>query len=123
MSSRIYGSIRSMDSLVHQAVYLALEQDKSIKNMYDVVLYQFPPGYVLQDKATNESFFIIEPGDRHTHNSIIFFECSKNSPHPKYYPFYKYDYKKFQMDTDEDQQQIQDLANIIIEFCRQRRQN
>ena len=53
-------------------------------------------------------------------NDIQFTEYSSNTEHNLYDVFHKFKYKQYQKNSTEDKQQIQELANLILQFCRER---
>ena len=118
MSIRSIIVIRESHDVLHEAVLLALDLDWDIKTM-DTVFNNMSSEYyiICERKGSQRSLFGVKTK---LSNNIQLTEYSSNTEHNLYDVFHTFKYKQYQKNSTEDKQQIQELANLILQFCRER---
>ena len=116
MSIRFGTIVRSQDSLLKQAVLLALARNWNINTMEDIPSYTYLDNYILCDRKRNQSLIGIEP----KFSNIQFTEHTNNTKYRKYSIFHTFKCQQYPIDSEKDKQQIEHLASLILNFCRER---
>ena len=78
--------------------------------------WKFSDNYIICKRESSESLICIEEN----FDDIEFTECSSNTKYRKYSVFHTCECKQYPRDSIEDREQIQYLANLILQFCEER---
>ena len=117
MSIRLVQSIREDRDLLHQAVLLALSQNRDICTLDPIHDHAYSPSYMICELGNSHCLFNIKTT---VSTNIEFTEHSSNTEHKKYSVFHNFKYRQYQRDSAEDKKQIQDLAKLILYLCKER---
>jgi hypothetical protein len=116
MSIKYVSPLRSEGSLLKQAVLLALARNWNINTMEDIPSYTYLDNYILRDRKSDKSLI----GIVLKFNDIEFTEYTNKTQYNPYYKFQTFKCKQYPIDSTEDKQQIEHLANLILKFCIER---
>ena len=110
------------DSLgvLHEAVLMVLDQNAEIESLDHVSRYKHNQYYVLRDSKARRNLFQVAVN---TKEEIVFTELTTNNVHIQYSVFDIFVCKRFLLYSAEEQLQIQQLANKILMFCKERMNN
>jgi hypothetical protein len=117
MSMRFGTPVRDKTSVLKEAVLLALHTNSDIKTMDPISRWNSPEYYIICERASSQSLFNIE---LKRFQDIEFCEYTKNTQHRVYSIFYSLPCMQYPIDSIEDKQHIQDIANLILQFCAER---
>ena len=101
---------------LHEAVLLALDSNSDIKTMDPVFRWKSSEYYVFCERRGSDLFGV----DNTLFSNIQFTEYSSNTRHRIYSVFHTFVCKQYPKDSTEDKRQIQELADLILRFCKER---
>ncbi len=116
MSIKYVSPLRSEGSLLKQAVLLALGHDSKIISMDDIPSYTYLDNYILCERKSKQNLI----GIKIDFSNIQFTEHTNNTKYRKYSIFHTFKCKQYSIDSREDNQQIEHLVSLILNFCRER---
>ena len=119
MSIKYVSSLRSEGSLLKQAVLLALGHDSKIISMDRIPSHTYLDNYILCDRTNDQNLI----GIKIDFNNIQFTERTNNNRYRQYSIFHTFKCQQYPIDSEEDKQHIEHLANLILKFCRERMNN
>ena len=110
--------IRSYDEVLNKAVRLVLERNYVITTARPLPIHPYNEFYCICARRYTEMLFGISTN----YGNIEFTEYSQNTGYALDSVFHTFKCEQYQRNSIEDEQQIQNLANLIIQFCRERMQ-
>ena len=116
MSIKYVSSLRSEGSLLKQAVLVALGHDSNIISMDHIPSHTYLHNYILCERKSKQNLI----GIKIDFSNIQFTEHTNNIKYRKYSIFHTFKCKQYPIDSREDNQQIEHLVSLILNFCRQR---
>ena len=113
---------RSYDEVLNKAVRLVLERYWNITTARPITTHPFNDFYVICARRyiemSTEMLFSI----RANYGKIEFSEYSQNTGYAQGSVFHTFKCEQYKRNSMEDQQQIEHLTNLIIQFCKERMQ-
>ena len=110
--------IRSYDEILNKAVKVVLERLWDITTADPLPIFPYNEFYCICARRYTEMLFGISTN----HGNIELKEYSQNTGYALNSVFHTFQCEQYQRNSIEDEQQIQNLANLIIQFCRERMQ-
>ena len=108
--------VRQDKDVVHQAVLLAFDLNPDITNVNTIHKHTPSDFYMICERKRCENLI----GANLNLDTIQFTEYSLYTIYKEYAIFHTLKCKQYQQDSTEDIQQIQELANLILMFCKER---
>ena len=118
MSMDFLNPIRSYDEVLNKAVRFVLERNYAIMTARPLPIFPYNEFYTICARRYNEMLFGISTN----YGNIEFKEFSQNTGYALDSVFHTFQCEQYQRNSIEDEQQIQNLANLMIQFCRERMQ-
>jgi len=111
---------KSPEDVLHEAVLMVLDKVSSISTLDHVPRWKHLDYYIFRDREAKRNLFKIEVDQR---GKINFVEYATNNVHREHSVFHTFICQPLPLYTREEKQQIETLAELIFQFCRERMNN
>jgi hypothetical protein len=108
--------VRSYDEILLKAVRLVLERHPDFTTSRELPIFPYNDFYLICARRYNEMLV----GLQAKYDNIEFTEYSDKTEHAPGSVFHTFKCEQYLRNSMEDQQQIQNLAKLIFQFCRER---
>ena len=116
MSMDFLNPVRSYDEILLKAVRLVLERHPDFTTSRELPLFPYNDFYLICARRYN----VMLVGLKAKYDNIEFTEYSDKTEHALGSVFHTFKCEEYQRNSMEDQQQIQNLATLIFQFCKER---
>ena len=114
MSIRPKDNIRDSSDVLPEAVWIALSTNLNIKTLDPLDAYMKRKHYVFCDRTNSKRLIGVKFANS---EDLEFEEYSENPVHGKNYSLHTFKCMQYTKNSEEDKQQIQNVANLILTFC------